>query len=111
MIKEAIVHPLQKKARGFAKSLRIRRLSHRRTTARSRAPESKVRCSPQNLNDVIAIRVINLEHRDDRLSQITAKLKGIVLNSWQRVNGSYGLVGVPGSSHVIAAPLGVSWRA
>lgn len=106
MIKEAIVHPLQKKARGFAKSLRVRRLSRRWTTARSRAPESKTTYRTQDLNDVIAVRVINLEHRGDRLSQITAELKRMGLTSWQRVNGFYGLVALPGSSQVIAGSVG-----
>jgi hypothetical protein len=54
----------------------------------------------------MCVRVINLEHRDDRLSQITAELKRMGLASWQRVNGFYGLMAMPGSSPVIAGSVG-----
>lgn len=106
MIKEAIVHPLQKKARGFAKSLRIRHLSHRWTTARSRAPESNTTHNAEDLNDVMCVRVINLEHRNDRLSQISAELARMGFSSWERVAGFYGTTATPSSSQMISGSIG-----
>jgi hypothetical protein len=106
MIRTTVVHPIQRTIRKFARSLRIRRLSHRWNAASTRTPELNSQGNNQDLNDVMCIRVINLEHRNDRLSQISAELARMGLTSWERVEGFYGTTATPGSSQMIAGSIG-----